>query len=169
MTAVVTESVLFDLAEVIPLIPRVIPKIHEAIPGDSRARFRFGRGDSQIPPLGGNRESARAGREAAHARHSCGADVLTGLDGHRCAFSVVLDVYLLSALGEVEVLRSGRRTYNYARGQIRPRNIWNIPGHIPSYQNVVLADHSCRPMPDTWVLPKLPPLPSQPAEEGIPF
>lgn len=169
MTAVVTESVLFDLAEVIPLIPRVIPKIHEAIPGDSRARFRFGRGDSQIPPLGGNREAARAGRVAHETKHLCGQSVIAGLDHDKCAFFVMADPWLLSSLGEVEALRTGRRTYSIERGKLYLRNQWNIPGHPPSHDHMVLAEHACEPMPETWGLPCQPPAPRPPVEEGIPF
>ena len=170
MSADCREFFLFEDADQIPAVPTKIPGFHEEIPVDSRLQFRVGIGNSQVPPLGGNRESARAGRQAYRHRHKCGLYVLTGLDRHTCALEVTVDAYALNPLGEVEVLRSGRSTYRFHHGRLHPRNRWNIPGNPAGQDLVVVGQHVCEPLPTDWLLPRRPE-PKKPVrlEEGIGF
>jgi hypothetical protein len=170
MSVLEWESPTLEYAEPIPPIPQVIPSFREAIPTDSQVIPAVGLGGSLFPPLGGNRESARAGRQAYRHRHKCGLYVLTGLDRHTCALEVTVDAYALNPLGEVEALRSGRRTYRFHHGRLHPRNRWNMPGNPADQGLVVVGQHACEPLPTGWLLPR-PPEPKQSArlEEGIGF
>lgn len=84
---------------------------------------------------------------------SCQQHTLTGLDANRCALTVRVDPYPLTAIGEVEALRAGRHTYLLDHGELHPRTAWNIPGNPPSATRTVLAEHDCTPMPATWRRP----------------
>ena len=76
-------------------------------------------------------------------RHRCGAEVIAGWDGDRAALFVVLDPGLLNVIGEVAALASGRRTYRLWRSRLDRRDRWNIPGHLPSLDLPVHAEHRC--------------------------
>lgn len=107
----------------------------------------------------------RLGRKVVMARHDCGEPILIGLDDDRCALVARVDPYPLSATGEVAALRSSRHTYYLRHGALERRDRWNIPGHPPCPDLLVLAEHVCgtRP-PDDWLAPPSP-RPSRPAPE----
>jgi hypothetical protein len=98
-------------------------------------------------------------------------DVLAGLDDEPCGLFTMVDPYPLSALGEVGALSLGRRTYYLLRGCLERRNRWTIPGHLPSHELLVLAEHDCTPMRTDWLLPPGPRTTHAPAAptEGVPF
>jgi len=86
----------------------------------------------------------------------CGQPTFTALTGDRCAVIVRVDTPPLSPTGEVAALTAGRRTYA-ARGKyLEPRDRWTIPGRPPSADNHVHAEHTCQPIPATWLLPPAP-------------
>lgn len=97
--------------------------------------------------------------------HACGEHVLTGLDDEPCGLTARVDPYPLSALGEVAALRAGRHTYWLRHGCLERRDLWNIPGHPPAPDRLVLAEHRCgeRP-PDDWLAPPSP-RPPRPAPQ----
>jgi hypothetical protein len=107
----------------------------------------------------------RIGRRVVMMLHSCGEHVLTGLDDEPCGMTVRVDPYPLSPTGEVAALRAGRRTYWLRHGSLERRDQWNIPGHPPAPDLLVLAEHRCgdRP-PDDWLAPPSP-RPPRPAPE----
>lgn len=104
-------------------------------------------------------------------RHRCGAEVLTGWDGDRAALFVVLDAGLLNVIGEVAALASGRRTYRLWRSGLDRRDRWNIPGHPPSLDLPVHAEHRCGEVihRDHLLPPPATPAPSILTCEEIPF
>lgn len=90
--------------------------------------------------------------------HRCGATVITGLTGDRCALIVTVDAAPLNHLGEVGALSDGRATYALDLRYLTPRDRWNIPGQPPSHDRPVHATHACgKPLLDIWLLPPLPP------------
>ena len=111
----------------------------------------------------------RIGRRVLLIKHSCGQYVLRGLDADRCALTVLADPYPLSALGEVGALGLGRPTYYLHRGELEPRDRWNIPGHLPSHDLLVVAAHDCTPMRADWLLGPAPktPAPAPTTEESF--
>lgn len=95
-------------------------------------------------------------------RHRCGATVITGLTGDRCALVVTVDADPLNTIGEVGALSDGRATYQLDTRYLTPRDRWNIPGQPPSHALPVHATHACgKPLLDIWLLPPL--LPPAPA------
>lgn len=104
--------------------------------------------------------------------HRCGAQVITGWDGERCALFVTLDPSPLTPTGEVAALTAGRATYQMRRGRIDRRDRWNIPGHPPSLDLPVIAEHRCDEVIHRQWLLDIPPAPA-PAilvpDEEIPF
>lgn len=92
--------------------------------------------------------------------------MLSGLDDELAAFTVRVDPYPLSPTGEVASLRASRRTYWLRHGALERRDRWNIPGHPPCPDLLVLAEHRCgeRP-PDDWLAPPSPRPQPQPAKE----
>ena len=104
-------------------------------------------------------------------RHRCGAQVLAGWDGDRCALYVTLDPSPLNLTGEVAALTAGRRTYRVRSGRPDLRDRFSIPGHPPSPDLTVLAEHRCgEVIHRAWLLPP-PPVsaPSILTSEEIPF
>jgi len=73
----------------------------------------------------------------------CGEPVLVGWNADMCAISVTLDVYPLTAAGEVCALRQGLSTYRIKNGRLKLRDQYTIPGHPPSHQNIVVRTHQC--------------------------
>lgn len=151
------EPVLLDGAIPVPSVPAPVPTICEAVPTGSRTGSQFAPPGSLPPPYGGNggpnRERATIRRRASLQPHHCGEHTLTGLDANRCALTVRVDPYPLTAIGEVEALRAGRRTYLLDHGELHPRTAWNIPGHPAGAQHTVLAEHDCTELPDDWRRP----------------
>lgn len=108
------------------------------------------------------------GRTPALLQHGCGAYVLTGLDDDTAGLVVTCDPYPLTPIGEVEALRDDRRTYYLLHRRIERRDIWNIPGHLPSHDLLVIASHRCGlPVPDAWRLPPAPRPAPRPALEDF--
>lgn len=92
-------------------------------------------------------------------RHRCGATVITGLTGDRCALIVTVDAAQLTAAGEVAALTDGRATYRLDTRYLTPRDRWNIPGQPPAHDRPVHATHACgKPPPNDWLLPPAPQL-----------
>jgi len=93
------------------------------------------------------------------------------MDGDLAALTVTADPYPLNIAGEVAALRAGRRTYQLFRGALDPRDRWNIPGHPPTADLTVLAEHRCRDLiPAGWRRPPTPKVIHRPTEsEEIPF
>lgn len=92
----------------------------------------------------------RTRRKAAIVQHSCGDTVITGLDGDRAALVATCDPYPLTQYGEVMALRDARRTYFVLRGELDPRDRWNITGK-PADMTTVVAEHRCGfPIPADW-------------------
>ena len=102
----------------------------------------------------------RIGRRVILMKHSCGQHILRGLDADRCALTAEVDPYPLTPAGEVRALTAGRPTYCLSGGQLEPRDRWNIPGHLPSHDLLVLAAHDCTGIPADWRLPYRPPAPA---------
>jgi hypothetical protein len=90
---------------------------------------------------------------------------MVGLDRDRCALGARVDPYALSPAGEVEAIRAGRKTYHYRNGELDPRDRWSIPGSPPTHDLIVLAEHDCTPIPDSWLMPPAPPTPPKPPKE----
>lgn len=113
--------------------------------------------------------ATRISRRVVMVKHDCGMDVLVALDADRCALVVRVDPYPLSPLGEVAALSMGRPTYSLNRGELEPRDHWNIPGHLPGHDLLVLAAHDCTPMHTDWLLPPAPkrPAPATTTEESF--
>lgn len=103
--------------------------------------------------------------------HRCGASVISGWDADRCAVFITLDSRPLSPLGEVAALASGRRTYYVRAGRPSRRDRWSIPGHPPSLDLPVHAEHRCGEVIHRDHLLELPasPAPSILTSEETPF
>lgn len=87
------------------------------------------------------------GRRAnARMCRSCGARILAGLDAERCAFAVTVDPMPVDALGEMQALISGRRTfrlqYKADRWEIDHRTEFDIQ-RSPPHEVHVLVEHEC--------------------------
>jgi hypothetical protein len=96
----------------------------------------------------------------------CHRVVIYGLDADRCALTATVDAHPITAAGEVEAIRAGRRTYELARMELHPRDRWNIPGRPPSHRLIVLADHDHKKrIPDSWLMPPAPSTPPKPPKE----
>lgn len=142
----------------VPVVPAPVPSFREAVPTGSRSGSPVAPTGSLFPSLEGNRGPNR--RTASLWTCRCGEPVLTGLDDDHCAFTATCDPYRLTALGEVEALRDGRWTYQLVRRSLDRRDQWNIPGHPPTVDLPVLAEHRCgQPIPADWIAP---PAPRQP-------
>jgi hypothetical protein len=88
---------------------------------------------------------------------TCKEPVLIGWDRHVCALSITLDIYPITAAGEVAALRECKRTFALVRGQLKERDQWNIKGQIPSHDLIVIAEHKCGSfIESTHRLPKAP-------------
>lgn len=102
----------------------------------------------------------------------CGEPVLVGWDADRCALLVALDVYPLTAAGEVAALQQDLRTYRLRNGKLQVRSQYNIPGKVPSHDVLVIRAHRCGSFIDpAHRLPKLPttPAPALQETERLPF
>jgi len=110
-------------------------------------------------------------RQAKPVRCRCGATVLTGLDNDYAALVVVVDNSPITATGEVGALTAGLATYCLRGGALDRRDRWSIPGHPPSHELPVHAQHVCsQPIPDGWLLPPLPvPPPAILVDLEVPF
>lgn len=104
-------------------------------------------------------------------RHRCGVEVIAGWDGDRAAQFVVLDARLLNVIGEAAALSAGRRTYRIWRAGLDRRDRWSIPGHPPSLDLPVLAEHRCGEVIHRDHLLEIPasPAPTILTSEEIPF
>lgn len=100
-------------------------------------------------------DGSRLGRRiAATTCRGCGQVVYRGLDASRCALETITDIRPLTALGEVEALRDGRRTYRLRGRELDRRDRWSIPGHPPAPDTLVLPEHRCgHPPPASWLAP----------------
>ena len=100
----------------------------------------------------------------------CGEPILAGWDGDMCALSVRLDIYPLTAAGEVAALQQGARTYRLRQGRLQVRDHYNIPGTLPSHEVLIVRDHRCGTFVDpSHRLPKLPAKPKPSESAVIPF
>lgn len=107
--------------------------------------------------MGAEHGTDRIGRRARLILHSCNQHVLVGLDDEIAALTARCDPYPISAIGEVQALSDGRATYYLHRGCLERRDRWTIPGHPPSPQLLVLAEHRCDdPLPPAWLAPPSP-------------
>lgn len=89
-----------------------------------------------------------------HANHRCGQPIIVALDHWVCAISVICDPYPLSAAGEVEALRDGRRTFQIRQWGVQHRTAYRIAGNPPSLRTTVLAEHRCgEVLPEAWRQP----------------
>ena len=83
---------------------------------------------------------------------------------------VFLDVYPLTAAGEVAALQQGARTFRLHQGRLQVRDRYNIPGKVPSHEVLVIRSHRCGSFIDpAHRLPKLPAKPITRESAVIPF
>lgn len=87
-------------------------------------------------------------RARAELCKGCGRALMRGLDAERCASDVRVDPHPLSALGELQALVDGVRTFELhwrGRYEIDYRDDFSIAGRTPgSLHNVdVVAEHKC--------------------------
>lgn len=100
----------------------------------------------------------------------CGEPVLVGWSADMCAVSVTLDVYPMTAAGEVSALRQGLPTYRIKNGKLKLRDRYTIPGHPPSHHNIVVRTHHCTLFVDpAHRLSKLPSKPKVYESAVLPF
>jgi hypothetical protein len=100
----------------------------------------------------------------------CGLPTLAGIDGRVAGLDAWCDLGQLSPEGELQALLDGRRTYRLHRGELDPRDRWNIPHHPPGHDNPVFAQHRChQPILATWCLPTQTTAARTPATTEVPF
>ncbi len=90
-----------------------------------------------------------------HTHRPCGIPTLAGFDNHTAALDAWCDLAQLSPTGEALALLDNRRTYRLWNGtELRRRDRWTIPGHPPTENLPVFAEHRChQPIPATWTIP----------------
>jgi hypothetical protein len=98
---------------------------------------------------------------------------VAGLDADSCAFEVWTDIDPLTADGEVQVLITGRATYDLwgptDRQTLEERRAAHIAKAPAGGSRPVLAEHRCaEPLPAAWVIPFAPTPPTAP-DDAPPF
>jgi len=92
---------------------------------------------------------AAARKAKAAACKGCGATIVTGLDGDRCAFTATADLAPLTWAGEIAAWLDGRATFELAA-----RELWwrtELQRQRPA-EFAALPEHRCRdPIPDLWI------------------
>lgn len=83
-------------------------------------------------------EAARKTRPGTCRR--CGADVLVGLDGDRCALPATVDPRPAGPADELRALAAGRDSYDLAADELTHRTRWHVLG--PRRAPVHVA-HAC--------------------------
>jgi hypothetical protein len=105
-------------------------------------------------------ESGLTRRTRLRTHRPCSVLTVAGFDSDRAALDAWCDPHPLTNAGEVEALLDDRWTYELVGQRLERRDRWNIPGHPPSHELVVLASHVCdSPIPAGWRLPPAPPAP----------
>ena len=100
----------------------------------------------------------------------CGEPVLVGWNRDRCALQVILDMYPLTAAGEVAALEQGACTFRLTQGRLQVRDQFNIQGSVPSHEVLVIRSHLCGSFIDpAHRLPKLPAKPTTKESAVLPF
>ena len=144
----------------VPVVPAPVPSFREAVPTGPRTGPQFVPTGPRSPLLGGDGGRDRVSRTAYLTKHHCGADLLAGLDDDVAGLVARCDPYPLSPVGEVEALLAGRRTWHLRHRRLERRDQFNVPGHPPCHDLLVVAEHRCgHPPPTTWLLPLSPPRP----------
>ena len=101
---------------------------------------------------------------------ACGEPVLVGWDRDMCALQITVDVYPITAAGELAAIRESKRTFRYRQAKLMERDQWNMPGNIPGHELLILAQHRCGSFVDpAHRLPKLPTQPQAYESAVLPF
>jgi hypothetical protein len=91
------------------------------------------------------------------AVHRCRREILIALDHPRVGLEVSADPWPLSPIGEVEVLRQSRATFEVKGYGFKKRSALDIRRR-PAGTVTVLAEHHCEhPTPPAWRQPPTPP------------
>lgn len=80
----------------------------------------------------------------------CHAPVLRGPDNRAAAIAATVDIHALTRRGELLAVIDSRKTYEIHQGRLFYRDTWRLRRQASGH---VLIQHTCQPIPDTWIAP----------------